>query len=261
VASGATKVYLGSVNALLKSHGADLESIEKYLDSKGWQDYFYVRPGFDEASTDLVQQIAEVCRKWKAVSTIPIMETYYHDGAEPLFGLMDIFCRGGFYSVPEWVRKRMKAGDEFWKVNMKPEPFENDPWRYRRKSLGFFDTGFTGTYIWTIKQWHRVADWGEDYWCDSGVGNLDAVMIWPHESGVLATIRLEAMRDAIEDNALLWMLREKVKSLEGRPETDALRKARALLSAAPLSEKIESAEDMDRLRIEAGGLLSELNTP
>jgi len=107
--------------------------------------------------------------------------------------------------------------------------------------------------------------WGEDPWCDAGVGNLAAVLMWPHETGILSTIRLEALRDAIEDNALFWMLREKVTALEGQAlpsgaQAEALKAAQALCHQGPVSERIKSLEDLERLRIEAGEALSALNT-
>jgi len=263
VSRGATKIYLGSIPKILQRHGDNLPKVERYLNAKGWTDYFYVRPGFDEASPDLVPQMKAVCEKWKQVSRIPIMETYYHDEkAEALFGLLDIWSRS--VSDNPWIRERMAAGDRFWKVNAFPNHLETVPWTIRRSYVDFWDHRFTGTYIWTVKQWHRVTKWGEDYWCDGGVGNLAATLMWPHETGILSTIRLENLRDAIEDNALLWMLREKVESFEGKALTrpaqaKAIERARALLATAPLGEKIETVEDMDRLRIRAGEALSTLN--
>jgi len=257
IGAGATRIYLGSAQAILKGHADTLPVIEKYLREKGWIDHFYVRPGFDEASTELLPQIRAVCEAWKKVSSIPLMETYYHDKPEGLYGMLDIYCRG--VSDAPWIRQRLAAGDRFWKVNAFPNALEPAPWIIRRSYLSFFDYAFTGTYLWTVKQWTGVAKWGEDYWCDGGVGNLAAVLMWPHETGILSTIRLEALRDAIEDNALFWMLREKVASLEGTPETQALNTARALV-AAPLAQDVHTLDQLDSLRRAAGDLLSALNT-
>jgi hypothetical protein len=90
--------------------------------------------------------------------------------------------------------------------------------------------------------------------------------MWPHETGILSTIRLEAMRDGLEDNALLWLLREKVDSLAGKaPEKPAhaaaLAKARGLCEGDPLAARINSLADLQRIRAEAGAALSVLNTP
>ena len=110
-----------------------------------------------------------------------------------------------------------------------------------------------------------VKKWGEDYWCDNGVGTLAAVLMWPREDGtILSTIRLEGLRDGLEDNAMLWMLREKVESLEGKTLTDpaqaqALAEGRALCNSGLLSPKINSAEDVEGLRVRAGNALSMLN--
>lgn len=265
VDAGATKIYLGSIPRLLERHGEKLPETEAYLKSKGWNDYFYVRPGFDEASQDLVPQIAEVCRQWKAVSTIPIMETYYHDQqAEGLFGLLDIWSRN--FPSPPWQEEREKAGDRFWKVNAFPGHLEPEPWdRGRQRYVELWDNHFTGSYVWTAKDWRKTTDFEKDPWNDHGVGNLSAVLMWPHETGILSTIRLEAMRDGLEDATALWMLRDKVKALEGISPADpaqarALQEARELCKAGPLAPKIKSAQDMDALRNQVGDLLSTLNT-
>jgi hypothetical protein len=90
--------------------------------------------------------------------------------------------------------------------------------------------------------------------------------MWPHETGILSTIRLEAMRDGLEDNALLWLLREKVDSLAGQTPTKpaqaaALARARALCNDGPLADRVNSIADLQRIRNEAGDALSLLNTP
>lgn len=265
VDAGATKIYLGSVPSLLKSYGPKLPEIESYLEQKGWLEYFYVRPGFDEASSDLVPQIKAMCQEWKKVSKIPTMETYYNnERAEELFGFLDIWSRN--FPAPPWCRERMTKGDRFWKVNAMANPMESEPWvSGRKRYVILWDNRFTGSYLWTVKAWSGVKKWGEDYWCDGGVGNLSAVLMWPHETGILSTIRLEAMRDGLEDNALLWMLREKVKALDGKRLQDsaqvtALQKARDLCGKESLSDTVNSIEVLERLRVEAGEALSILNS-
>ena len=147
-----------------------------------------------------------------------------------------------------------------------PGLLEDEPWNTGRKRyIAMWDNRFTGSYNWTVKAWSGVKKWGEDYWCDGGVGNLSAVLMWPHETGILSTIRLEAMRDGLEDNAMFWMLREKVESLAGKTPANpahaaALTKARALCNGGPLAPQIRSVADLERIRIEAGEALSALNT-
>jgi hypothetical protein len=261
VAAGATKIYLGSVPQLT-AQAENVPKIEAYLKSKGWLDYFYVRAGFDEASPDLIPKIKANCETWKKLSTIPIMETYYHDEPRELFGLIDIWSRPMIHAP--WIDQRMAAGDRFWRVNTFPNDMESPPWRIRRTYINLWDHHFTGTYIWSIKYWDGITKWGEDYWSDAGVANLGAVLMWPDERGLLSTIRLEALRDAIEDNALFWMLREKLEALEKSPPKDAAQsmafdKARKLCSQASLSDTINSAEELERLRVEVGDTLSVLN--
>ena len=264
VDAGATKIFLGITSQLLKSHGERIPEIEQYLKAKGWADYFFVRPGFDEVASDQVLKVKAALEEWKKVSSVPTMETYYHDdGAKEIFGLLDIWSRS---SIAPLFDERIKAGDRFWRVNAMPGLLEPEPWESGRKRfITMWDMRFTGSYNWTVKAWSGVTKWGEDYWCDNGVGNLSAVLMWPHETGILSTIRLEAMRDGLEDNAMFWMLREKVEALAGKNETNptkaaALARARALCSGGPLAPQIKSAADLERLRIEVGETLSALNT-
>jgi len=263
--AGATKIYLGGIPQLLKIHGDRMPEIEAYLKQKGWTDYFYVRPGFDEASQDRVPEIAKVCLDWKKVSSIPIMETYYHDQrADELFGLIDIWSRS--FPAPPWYAERAAAGDRFWKVNAMPGHLEDEPWKAaRRRYVEMWDNHFTGSYNWTVKDWGGIKDWKESIWNDHGVGNLEAILMWPHETGILSTIRLEAMRDGLEDNALLWMLREKVAALQGIAPKDAahakaLEAARALCESGPLAPNLKTIANLLRVRREAGEALSILNT-
>lgn len=267
VDDGATKIFLGQIPSLLKTYGDKLPEIEKYLKEKGWSDYFYVRPGFDEVASDQVLKVKAVLQDWKKVSSIPTMETYYHDdGAPELFGLLDIWSRSFPASgMPAWCKERVKAGDRFWKVNAMPGLLEDEPWTAgRARYIGLWDVGVTGSYNWTVKFWGGVTKWGEDYWVDAGVGNLSATLMWPHETGILSTIRLEAMRDGLEDNAMFWMLREKVEALKGKTLSDpaqaaALADARTLCSGEMLVPKIKSVEDLERLRNRVGEALSILN--
>lgn len=261
VARGATKIYLGSVPQLT-AQADNVPKIEAYLKGKGWLDYFYVRAGFDEASPDLIPKIKANCEAWKRLSTIPIMETYYHDEPRELFGLIDIWSRS--LAKAPWITERMAAGDRFWRVNMFPNDLESPPWRTRIMYLNLWDHGYTGTYIWTVKYWDGITKWGEDYWSDAGVANLGAVLMWPDERGLLSTIRLEALRDAIEDNATFWLLREKVQSLDGKQfdnpkQSAALEKAREICSSPSISDTIHSATDLERVRVAAGDALSVLN--
>jgi hypothetical protein len=262
VDAGATKIFLGNVPLVLKAAGPRLPEIEKHLETRGWTSYFYARPGFDEASSDKIPEIKAVCQQWKIVSKIPLMETYYNDEPKELYGWLDIYSRN--FPVQPWMLERRKAGDTFWKVNAMPGSLEPEPWESARKRyVAMWDNYFTGSYTWSVKFWSGVNKWGEDYWCDAGVGTLNAVLMWPTEHGILSTIRLEAMRDGLEDNCMLWMLREKVESLAGKTPADskaaeALEDARKLCSSGSVADQIKSGEDADRLHQRVGDLLSAL---
>lgn len=264
LAMGATKIYLGSAQTLLKLDPAVFKQVEAYLEKKGWTNHFYVRPGFDEASPDLLPVIRAVCEKWKAISKIPLMETYYHDAPMELYDMLDIYTRS--VNAEPWVRERMGAGDHFWKVNAFAQNVEAPRWTTYRRYAQLFDYRFTGTYIWTVKFWVGVKEWYVDYWADGGVGNLSAVLMWPHETGILSSLGLEAQRDAIETNLMLWLLREQVEktkpdSLTSDASRQALVEAKTWLAGPMLSEQINSAADAMALYHKAGLLLDAIHRP
>ena len=263
LARGATSILLGTSPRLLQALDHEkLGQIESFLAARNWQRHFYVRLDMDEASPDRVDEMVRRCKQWKAFSTIPIMETWYHDATSELYGGLDIYART--FSEADWVRERLAEGDTFWRVNAMPEPMEEEPWRGRVLYWSFFDYGYTGAYLWTVKNWVGILDWGTDWWSDNGAANLSAALIWHHETGLLSTIRLEALRDGIEDHALFHMLKEKVHALtrQGTAATailPALDEARQFLALGKISERPRSAADLERIRREAGDLLSRLN--
>jgi hypothetical protein len=141
-----------------------------------------------------------------------------------------------------------------------PNTLERAPWRGRKIYWEMFDYNFTGTYLWTVKNWVTVLDWGKNWWCDCGAGNLLSTLIWHHPKGILSTIRLESVRDGIEDNALFQMLRSEIKKESSDPaKAKLIAKARKLLNEK-LATKVSSDEDIENIRRSAGDILSEINT-
>jgi hypothetical protein len=255
---GMTKTYLGNTVHLIKELGPErIRAIDKFLKDHNWTDYFYVRPGFDEASSDKVPEIRKAAQDWKALSSIPIMETYYYGSkVEQLYGLLDIYSRS--FSKEPWIRERMKAGDKFWRVNAFPAVLENEPRATWALYLAMADYGFTGTYIWTLTSW-REAEWGKDWWADDGPGNLSASLIWKHESGLLPTIRLESLRDAIEAYTLYDLLKKRVARPQPKDSPQLLQRAHALLGEPPLWKRIKTDADVEKIYRELGEVLSGLN--
>lgn len=259
IAQGLTRIYLGYTVELLKVYGPErIKAIDEFLKAHGWVDYFYVRPGFDEASSDKVDELKAVSQAWKAVSSIKVMETYYYDeGVDKVFGSLDIYSRG--LSRAPWIQERMKAGDKFWRVNAFPGSLENEPRDTWKLYLSMADYGYTGTYIWTLSAW-RETEWGKDWWADDGVANMSATLVWKDETKLLPTIRLEALRDAIEGYTLYDMLKKRVANPRPGDTPQQLQRAKDLLGAPPLSQRIKTDADVERIHNEMGEALSDLNS-
>lgn len=100
-------------------------------------------------------------------------------------------------------------------------------------------------------------EWGVDWWADPGVGNLEASLIWKHPTGYLPSIRLEAMRDAIEAYGTYRLLKERVDNPKTTDDPKALKQARALC-AGELWRQIKTGKDVERVRHQIGAAFSAL---
>jgi hypothetical protein len=184
------------------------------------------------------------------------METYYAPNPKELYGCLDIYCTTP--EKAEWKKKRLKKGDRFFGVNLFPQRLEKSPWSGRRLYWHAFDAGVSGCYFWTINKWD-VREWGSDWWTRACSGNLEACLVWPSVDGLISTIRLEAVRDGIEDHALLSMLRKAAEKHKNNPRKRKIAiQALKFLETHP-GDKIHSPDDIAKLRLQAGNILSKLN--
>jgi len=258
--AGANSIWMGTISKLMEVHGEDkIKRISEYLKIKKWDKYFYVRTGFDELSTDCIPQLLALIQKWKELSDIPVMETYYHQEDSRLFNNLDIYSRE--FSKEKWIQKRIDVGDQFWHVNS-IRPLEEEPWKGRLLFWKFFDFRYTGSYIWTVKNWGSINDWGKDWWSDSGAENLCATLIWHHKTGLLATIRLEALKDGITDFMLFSLLRERISILKKHSHfknNQKLHEAIDFFEGTPIWQRPQSGQELENIRNEAGNLLVQLN--
>jgi hypothetical protein len=259
IAQGISRTYLGNIVYLEQSYGNDrIKAIDAFLKQHGWTNYFYVRPGYDEGSTDKVPEIKAAAQSWKALSSIPVMETYYYDGrVNELYGLLDIYSRS--YSKAPWIIERMKAGDKFWRVNNFPGALENEPRDTWARYLAMADYGYTGTYIWTLSAWQE-GEWGKDWWADNGVSNMSATLVWKDDSGLLPTMRLESLRDGIQVYGIYDQLKKRVAQPKPTDSPQLLERAHALLGEPALWKRIKTDDDVDVIHRELAETLSGLNS-
>jgi hypothetical protein len=260
---GATMVFLGTTPDIIKALGDEkIRKVEAILKEKKMFKHFYVRLAMDEASEDKVPEIRKRCEEWKKNSSIPIMETYYYESPKALYGLIDIYARS--FSNAPWVEERMLQGDRFWKGNAIPTWLEPSPWLGRRTYWEFFEYNYSGTYIWTIKNWRDILDWGNDWWSDNGGANLASALIWHHPTGLLSTIRLESFRNGVEDNTMLRLLRQRCNELAADKNlppdlSNKVKEAEKILEGIKV-KNINSGSTLETMRNAAGEALSDLNT-
>ena len=222
---------------------------------QGLPDDVYIY-GCDEPKADDYEFLREAYRLVREVAPeYPIMQTIGSPSVPELVGLVDIWCpltpqlQGDFY------RERREAGDTLWSyVCCSPKPphanfFIDLPatdhrvlfWQVRQ-------AGATGLLYWCVCWWYGLPSPADGVECfpDGPVhmdqsssyntfgSNGDGLLLWPgkdHEP--LPSIRLEVIRDGIEDWEYLALLAERIERAralpaDARPDAATLARAEEL---------------------------------
>ncbi len=191
----------------------------------------------------------------EAVPDYPIMQTIGDPEPEELVGHVDIWCPLSPRVLGDFYQERREAGDTLWMYTCcSPKPphanfFVDEPaidhrilfWQARQ-------AGATGFLYWCVTYWHGLpnASGDEPHFPDVPIhmrdlgtygnykDNGDGVLIWPgRDRKPLASIRLECIRDGIEDYEYLALLSRLVECAtalppDDRPGEQLLSEARAL---------------------------------
>ncbi|HPO07580.1 MAG TPA: DUF6067 family protein [bacterium] len=183
--------------------------------------------------------------------------------AQPLEGVLDCWVVGPNLYHYKPVEERVKAGDEMWlylSASVK-RPFVNwyiDYTAVENRLITWYcwKYGATGVLYWGINEWmQNTKPWTGDPEIDDAIkkgvrwpdvpwntwsylnSNGEAQLIYPGPYGEFwSSIRLEVIRDAIEDYDYFSILADSCKKLD--PETDAvlLAESKALLNlGAPIA--------------------------
>ena len=225
-------------------------ALQKHLEEKGWLDN-YVQHLCDEpipANVESYRKLASYIREYA-----PKLRIIDACMCSELTGSIDIWVPmpPHYESDIKFFQKRQKAGDEIWFYTcLLPKG------KYMNRFLDYplldvrllhwinFKYGLTGYLHWGLNFWQGdpftdfELDWGGGSYLPPG----DTHIAYPGRRGLLSSIRLEAMRDGIEDYELLKLLEKKnpkkareicnsiVKSLTDYSlDPDAFRKARMQL--------------------------------
>lgn len=200
LSNGDAQLYLRSLIPALKKH----------LQEKGWWDIYYQHIG-DEPSAgpalsyvriaEMVKNIAPDLKVLEAVHTCALAD------------MVDVWCPELDFFQQDWefYRTRPEAGDELWFYTcMAPRGefanrfLEQPLIKTRLLHWINFKYGATGYLHWGFNQdWMSAMKWmATEGYCPGG----DTYIVYPGHGKPYSSIRLEAMRDGINDYELLHML-------------------------------------------------------
>ncbi len=252
--------------------GEDKKDINKWISDTKQGFAEYKRLGFsqkvflygmDEASEKYYPLVKETYTKIKAaLPEVRIMQTLNHAPPEKLVGLVDIWCplSPRLEEKYDFYKARQKAGDMLWMyVCCVPcETYANffiDEPAIDHRMLFWqaWQKGVTGLLYWSTTWWEGLngAASGKPHFPDVPVymrdtvvaqklkNNGDGLLIWPGPDATpYPSIRLEIIRDGIEDYEYMAILKGCIQSADKLPvKSQRLRKtlkqARALTVVTP----------------------------
>ncbi len=241
---------------------------EDWLIANDLLQYAFIYAPFDEHPDGKVPEVVEWAKKWKEESKIPILDCYYGGKVDPLFGLVDVWLgqdpRSAHWGEPTpplgWGDKavaRKAAGDQFMSCNASLIwHVEYVPVTGRAQFWDDFAAGVDGRYVYSTCRW--TDDLYEKNWT---TGNYMGSVVYPGPSGITTSIRLETLRDAIEDYDYLAILRDAVKQAAGKAAADQIAAAKAIVEDPKLSEKVKTTDDLHAMRDRIADLIEKLNAP
>jgi len=222
----------GEVNEEVIEH---VRGWRDFLKERGWLDLLYIF-GYDEAADrpDIWSMMEEERPKLKALfPEIPIAltGTYGDISAHPEWdSFIDIWIPTVYsYNHEEWDEHRSKTGDTVWWYTAdSPGPFAGmllDMPAIKHRILFWqnFKYGVPGYLYYLITGWRaNVRNPGKPRWPDipwitasfNGTINGGGQWVYPGKDGLLSSLRLEIIRDGIEDYETFAVLEELTEQLE-----------------------------------------------
>jgi hypothetical protein len=236
------------------------------LRKAGLNDMLYLY-GFDEATPIEWPAIADLCKEIKSkYPDLKIYSTAYDasygfksvlggaiDGWIPHFNKYD-------YSLAEKARKQ---GREVWWYSTRMFIDEKPLWTIRAEmGDASFKNKVDGFLYWTITRWNGINDqaiknvpytsWNpESFPGQNGGGSF---LCMGPDKQLLPTIRLENIRDGLEDYEYLYLLKELLKKLPEGKEKKLRKEAEKILN----SEKKEGVAELKAQREKTGELIEKL---
>lgn len=241
---------------------------EEWLIKNSLLKYAFMYAPFDEHTDGKVPDVAEWARTWKATHQTPVLDCYYGGNVEPLFGLVDVWL--GQSPLSAWWGKptpplgwgdkavaRKQAGDQFFSCNASLVwHVEYIPVQGRSEFWSDFAIGVDGRYVYSTCRW--TVDVYKKNWT---TGNYMGCLVYPGPHGITTSIRLETLRDAVEDYDYLALLRERVRRIDNSRQMPAgpIEQAKAILEDPKLAEKVNTTITLHEMRNRLADLIEQLD--
>jgi len=246
--------------------GSKNKAVEEWLIQNGLIHRAFVYAPFDEHPDGKVPEVAEWARKWKAQSKIPILDCYYGANVQPLFGLVDVWLgqspKSTWWGKPtpplgwgELAVQRKKAGDLFYSCNASLIwHVEFIPVQGRGAFWDDFAVGMDGRYVYSTCRW--TDDVYQKNWT---TGNYMGCAVYPGPRGITTSIRLETLRDGVEDYDYLAILRQTLEARQqaGKAPAEAVKAAETILGDPGLSERVKTVESLHATRNQVADLIEQ----
>ncbi|MEI6167941.1 MAG: DUF4091 domain-containing protein [bacterium] len=240
---------------------------EAWLITNNVINYAYIYAPFDEHTDQKIPEVVAWAKAWKQESKIPILDCYYGAKVEELFGFVDVWL-GQSPKSPWWGKPtpplgwgdkavaRKQAGDQFfscnanliWHVEFVPAECRSEFWND-------FAVGVDGRYVYSTCRW--TEDVYKKNWTS---GNYMGCVVYPGPHGITTSIRLETLRDAVEDYDYLALLRERVRRIDNSRQMPAgpIEQAKAILEDPKLAEKVNTTITLHEMRNRLADLIEQL---
>lgn len=200
LSNGDSQLYLRSLVPALKKH----------LEEKGWWDIYYQHIG-DEPSSGPAVSYVKIAETVKNIA--PDMKILEAVHTCALADIVDVWCPELDFFQQDWdfYKTRPEVGDELWFYTcMAPRGefanrfLEQPLIKTRLLHWINFKYGATGYLHWGFNQdWMSAMKWvATEGYCPGG----DTYIVYPGPRMTYSSIRLEAMRDGINDYELLRQL-------------------------------------------------------
>ena len=206
---------------------AKLEQTIRVLRENGWLDLGYFYPVDEPYRREEYDRLIEAARViHEAEPQARVICPYYRNPAfapdasaiEHLTGSVDIWCALTSYFHEDMLAERKAAGDEIWWYTccVPVEPYPNLQIQMPTTSYRalfwlqrFYD--IQGFLYWSVNTWtHDPYTILPPFWLDSRQHDTysDGLLLYPGEDGPNSSIRLELIREALEDLHYLNLLED-----------------------------------------------------